>query len=163
MGFSGSGFGGYPKSSLGKALSNLAMAAATAGSATNAILVDSRGRVVVVRAGPLYVDFFPTAIPGAAGVLYQNTSGFDRILLGVRVLNITAAAVDLKLYLKSTALGFSNSFVWGAPGISLPAGGVWEWSGKWPVYSGQEIGGLAGAANSLYIHLDIQKGVDDLA
>ena len=155
------GFYGLPRpTSMG---SNMGLAGARAGSETEAMLVDSRGRLVVVRSGPFYEDFFPAVISTTAGALYENVSGHDRILRGVRVLNVSAVAVSLKLYLLSNALEYSDFFVWGAPGVSIPSGGVWEWDGKWPVANGQELGGLAGVENSLYIHLDIQKGVDDLA
>jgi len=159
-GFGGRGFGGLPRPR--RLPSNVLIQGTKPNKETKILLVDSSGRLVIVQVGPRYIDQLPVPVPATVGTLFSNASGYGRVMLGVGVINITAIPVALSLYLCGNAETPTNSNIWGAPGVSVPAGGVWEWSGRWPIDNGDRLAGLAASSDSLIAFVSLEMGVDDL-
>jgi hypothetical protein len=125
-----------------------------------AVLLTNRGSVVLSTDGAVLVDTLPVVVPNAAGSIYSNDSGYERILTHVSVVNVSGSAVSLQLYM-DVQIGNvpTDSDTWGAPGLDIPAdGGVWEWTGRWPIRNGYMLAGVAGAADSLYAIVGIEGG-----
>jgi hypothetical protein len=126
------------------------------------VLVTHDGALVLSPKGSILVDKLPVVIPTTVGSLYTNDSGYNRVMTHVSVVNVSGSAVSLQLYIDDSEDTPTDSETWGAPGLDIPAGGVWEWTGRWPLPRDEMLAGVAGAADSLVATIGLEGGINEL-
>jgi len=157
------GFGSWgsgtrpPSSSKPRLPENVIISGGYPSGSIRAASIDTAGRLILVPFGLDVEDHLPERVVSTGAAIHTNTSGYDRFLTYVSVVNLNEGNVSLKLFLAATAEALADAIIWGAPGVILSPNAVWEWWGRWPIHHNHRLSGIASVANSLYITLGIEK------
>ena len=127
------------------------------GNEMRAFLVDGDRRIVLGSVSQPHYGRLPVVVPtGAAGKLEEHPTSGVRNVFEINVINVTAGAVTLKLYLHDDVP--SSTKIIAANNYSIAARGLFQWQGVVTLET-KDIWGLASAANSLYAFFSVRDEV----
>jgi hypothetical protein len=122
------------------------------------LLLDRDYRLVVDVATPKYYGRGPVLVPATAAFLEEAPASGKTICTGINVVNVTASPVTLKLWLTDEAPP-ADYYMFGIFGGTVPASGLWQWTGQVALEAGVGIYGEAGTAKALYAHMSLRDPV----
>ena len=123
--------------------------------------VDSERNLLLYFAPKVYVKKRPVLIPntGPTILVPGPAAGGQHYLVGIDVINSTAAPVSLKLYYCPQDLTPDDTFVFATCGENVPANGLFSWRGLFMLESDGAFWGLAGAASALRAIFSVRQAL----